>query len=792
MTRLRQIFADYHEAGSLETLVHLNSAVDRRTFLAECGDLLTVLKASPKDVECLEPEEIDRRVRRFEGALKSLDESYRLRQYLLKRPFAGLTSRTHDNPVVDRVETARAGYFASRFEELFTLDVYFVVAYAGWRPDDTWHTRWTSWITEPRRFLRSALSERAMVATLQSGLAQARDRLAQRVDSLVIQLQDVLPLAVLETDDAFRFFRRLLNYAPAKSEVGTLKYSSAIGFQAADSALECFRDHLRLDDYFVQVLSLKDPPAQTFANILRDLQTVPSSVVIATDWRRQSNAQMRRLIQSKRRHFFNSKTSLVTHLSATSTSPQNALVDTAATAHVDALGTCLEEIEVNGRHFGEFSLTVVLYDHDFVRLKRSVAESFKVLAAHDGRLIEERYNLLNAYLAVIPGNEAYNLRREFLLDTHHADLSFLFAPDTGNPVNAHLACEHLAVLESEDGTPFYLNLHVQDVAHTLVLGATGSGKSFLLNFLVTFLQKYGPRTLIFDLGGSYRRMTQAFGGAYVQIAETTGSFSINPFCLEPTPDHLNFLASFVRVLIESSGYAMSAEDEMDLNQQIEAIYAIDPDERRLLTLARILKRSLRTPLEKWVSGGPYARWFDNTADTVTLATFQAFDFEGTSDYAQVLEPLVFHILHRANVALDDPAASSVFKVFVLDEAWRFLRHPAIKRYVIEAAKTWRKKNAALILATQSADDLRETQLLPALVESCPTQLFLANPGMDVSLYREIFHLNEVEAERIAHLVPKKQLLIRQPSLSKVVNLNVDAMSHALFASHNRLEGAMPS
>ena len=791
MTPLRQIFADFREAGSIETLVHLDSAIDQRTFLTRGGDLLAVLKASPKDAGCLEPDAIDERARRFEGALRTLDESYRLRQYLIKRPFAGLPRHDYKNPVVDRLETARADYVASRAEELFALDVYFVVAYTGWRAEDTWRARWTSWVTDPRRALRSALSERATVATLEAGLAQARDRLAQKVDNLVVQLQDVLPLTVLEIDDAFRFFRRLLNYAPAKSEVGTLKHPNAIGFQAADSALECYRDHLRLDDYYVQVLSLKEPPAQTFANILRDLQAVPSSVVIATDWQRQPNAQMRRLIQSKRRHFFNSKTSLVTHLSATSASSKDALVDTAATAHVDALGACLEEMEVNGRHFGEFSLTVVLFDQDFVRLKRSVAECFKVLAAHDGRLIEERYNLLNAWLSVFPGNEAYNLRREFLLNTHHADLSFLFAPETGNPVNAHLGQEHLAVLESEDGTPFYLNLHVQDVAHTLVLGATGSGKSFLLNFLITFLQKYTPRTLIFDLGGSYRRMTQAFGGAYVPISETTASFSINPFCLEPTLDHLHFLAAFVRVLIESSGYAMSAEDEIDLTQQIEALYAIDPGERRLLTLSRILKRSLRTPLDKWVSGGPYARWFDNASDTVTLATFQTFDFEGMSDYPQVLEPLVFYILHRASVALNDPAASSVFKVFVLDEAWRFFRHPAIKRYAIEAAKTWRKKNAALILATQSADDLRDTQLLPALIESCPTQLFLANPGMDTTLYREIFQLNEVEAERIAQLIPKKQILVRQPSLSKVVNLNVDAMSHALFASHHP-EGAMPS
>ena len=60
------------------------------------------------------------------------------------------------------------------------------------------------------------------------------------------------------------------------------------------------------------------------------------------------------------------------------------------------------------------------------------------MAAHDGTFIEETYNLLNAWLSVVPGNSAHNLRRLALLETNYADLSFLFTLDTGQPQCPHL------------------------------------------------------------------------------------------------------------------------------------------------------------------------------------------------------------------------------------------------------------------------------------------------------------------------------------------------------------------
>jgi type IV secretion system protein TrbE len=100
---------------------------------------------------------------------------------------------------------------------------------------------------------------------------------------------------------------------------------------------------------------------------------------------------------------------------------------------------------------------------------------------------------------------------------------------------------------------------------------------------------------------------------------------------------------------------------------------------------------------------------------------------------------------------------------------------------LEALKTWRKKNAAMILATQSTDDLLRSEMLQVVVESCPTKMFLANPNMDQGAWRDIFHLSEREASLIANLIPKQQILVKRPEGSKVVNLNVSPNEYALYA-----------
>ena len=132
--------------------------------------------------------------------------------------------------------------------------------------------------------------------------------------------------------------------------------------------------------------------------------------------------------------------------------------------------------------------------------------------------------------------------------------------------------------------------------------------------------------------------------------------------------------------------------------------------------------------------------------------------------------------------MHNPAEAGQLKVCVMDEAWRLIQHPALRAYVQEALKTWRKRNAAVLLATQAIDDFASADLLRTVVESCPTRLLLANPSMDRRQYADLFQLNEMELELLSGVVPRQQLLLKRPTLAKVLTLRVDPKSYWIYTN----------
>jgi type IV secretion system protein VirB4 len=788
MFRLDRIDKAYREAGSFNEQVNLFGFIDDQVFLTKSGDLGVVLAIEGVDYECLDAGTLDNLTKRLESALKVFDEKCRLYQYLFKRNRAEIPFQTYGDPVVDAAIRSRIDYLRSRADEMYSLKIYYVILFEGFRYRQRLLSTLGKLSSEPAQALReitALASTKQQVVLIDSEIEKSRTALLAEVRNFTSQVNDFTNVEILPKQKAATVVKSILNFSSQKINGARLNGDAFLDCALCESHLECHRGFLRLDDYFVKVMTLKEPSAQSFPLIFQRLLEVPANFFVVTEWKKQAPDKTRTLIHSRRRHYHNTKRSFMSHLSMSNQpeNPHDVLVDDSKEAQVRDLGRALEEIELKGNYFGEFSLTIVVYDVDLSKVEAACADFYKVFSVHDASIYEERYNLLNAYLATVPGNYAFNLRRILILNTNYADYSFLFTLHSGHQTNSHLKSEYLAILETNHKTPYYLNLHYQDVAHTVILGRTGAGKSFLLNFLITNLQKYEPATFIFDLGGSFETLTGLFGGAYVRVGLNSTAFTINPFCLPQRKPNLDFLALFVRVLMEGKGEERLTTDEsQELYHQIENLYEIEPELRTLSTLANTLDRHLARRLEKWTVGGQFEFVFDNPKDTLTFAQFQCFDFQGMSGYPDILEPLLFYVLHRANGVITGSASSHIFKAFFIDEAWIFFRNPSIKSYIVEALKTWRKSNAAMILSTQSLDELRKSQILDVIIESCATKIFLANPDMDRDLYQRQFHLNDREVELISTLIPKRQMLIKKPDIAKIANLDVDPKSYWLYTN----------
>jgi type IV secretion/conjugal transfer VirB4 family ATPase len=785
MLNLKKIFKNYEETGSLNAMVNLFGFIGPQVFLTKSGDVGIVLEFEGVDYECLDAAAVDALTKRLESALRLFDENYRIYQLLFKRNRQNIPHSFCGKPVVDAAIRDRVAYFHQKADTLFSLSTCFVVLCPALGARRSLSSTLLEIPDNPRRALselRARLSSQACVRLNSREMARAESALRQKAENFCSHVADFVSARILGKDQAFRVLKRTLNFDSAKLEAAKLKHDTFLDYYLSESHLECHRGYLRVGDQYVKVLTLKEPSAHTFPLLLKGLLDVHANFHVVTEWRKEEPDKTRRNIQARRRHFHNTKRSFFSQVNLNDAPAQDTLLDDAKESQIRELGKGIEEIELRGNYFGQFSLTVVIYDRSLAAVERAAAEFYKVFSVHDAQLYEERYNLLNAFLAAVPGNYSFNLRYLYLLNTNYADLSFLFTLHSGNVRNLQLRSEYLAALETNHGTPYFLNLHYRDVAHSMILGRTGSGKSFLLNFLITNLQKYDPFTFIFDLGGSFESLTHLFGGAYLRVGLGASDFAINPFCLPPTKPNFDFLALFVKVLLGTAAETLDPSTERELYEQVENLYSLEPELRTLNVLANTLPRRLADALARWLRGGQFGFLFDHPQDTISFSRFQCFDFQQMNRYPELLEPLLFYILHRANEIIVNRDVSLTFKTFFIDEAWVFLRNSSIQQYVTEALKTWRKHNAAMILSTQSLDELKRSELLDVIVESCATKIFLANPDMDQELYRRQFHLNDTEIGLIAALLPKQQFLIKTPELAKVANLHVDQRSYWLYTN----------
>ena len=710
--------------------------------------------------------------------LSGVDSRTRLYFYLFRRPtrFEDADGRQGVSALSRR---KRRAFLAERVRD---VEIYLAWSYdprlaavAKGRGGKPW------WVSHARNWMARRRNAHESVY-LYSNIQAAAERFRQLVDSSRALVADLTPIELLDAHAGSLVLSELINRPGTPWDGAT---GSGMNWRLAVSELEAERRYLRLDGEPVILYSLLSPPGGARANLLNDLYCLDARMTIAIEWRPWGLDSARRKIRSAQRHYFSKRYSMAAHMQETE-GTSAAMADTAAAAESDRLGDALVELETDGISYGDLSLSIALHG-ELDKTERLDGDIRRIFAAHDAKAIREGYGQLANWFSRLPAQpRRRQVRSVFMSAGAAACLAPIFGPPRGSPRSRHLDRDSLAVLETRWKTPYYYDLFHGDVGHTLVLGATGAGKSFTLNFLLVEALQYDPRVLILDLGGSYRWLTSFLGGGYMELSPgngTGGGFQLRPFSLPAGERTYQFLTGWLTRLLRIGGWQAGGEDPSEIRARIEDLYAFPPGRRTLGVLVRSLPSKMWPALGRWHGEGAWGRYFDNPAgaDDLELEDWQVIDLAGAAEHEDLCEAALFYLLERMRLALEDPSETARVKLMVVDEAWRYLRDPAVLSYLAEAAKTWRKKNAALIVATQSAVDVTGTAGAEALLESMPTKLFLANPELPGKA-AETFRLNPSEVNTIRGLIPKRELYLRRPDSAGVLRLEVDPESYWLYTS----------
>jgi hypothetical protein len=165
------------------------------------------------DAECLHALQRRDIVHRYEAALRVLDESCRVYQYLAKRRIDPLTTGSGGSGIAAEVIQRRAVHLNARRAELYQIDRFLVLVYEGLTRTGATSTRLRG-LRQPGRALREWLSSGTVLRLLDADLDRAIADVHDKAATFERLLADTVQPTRLTKRDAFQFFRDLVNHTP--------------------------------------------------------------------------------------------------------------------------------------------------------------------------------------------------------------------------------------------------------------------------------------------------------------------------------------------------------------------------------------------------------------------------------------------------------------------------------------------------------------------------------------------------------------------------------------------------
>ena len=544
----------------------------------------------------------------------------------------------------------------------------------------------------------------------------------------------------------------------------------------------------RLGRAHLRVLTLVGFPPATTPGLLDDLNRLAFAYRWSTRALCLDKTLAVSLLTKIRRQWFAKRKSVLVLLREALTQEPSALVDNDAANKAGEADLALQDLGGDAVAYAYVTASLVVWDEDPARADAKLALAEKVIQGRDLTVIREDVNAVEAWLGTIPGHVYANVRQPPLSTLNLAHLAPLSAVWAGPERNLHLDGPPLLIARTAGSTPFRLSLHVDDVGHTLVVGPTGAGKSVLLAMLALSFRRY-PRGQVFafDFGASSRAAVLGMGGDFHDLSGEVAP-TLQPLALIDAADERAWASDWLAAILAREGVSMTPGAREHLWAALGSLAGAPIAERTLTGLVALLASPpLKAALAPFVLGGPHGRLLDGSGEALGEGALQVFETEGLPRGAAAPAVLAY-LFHRIGWRLDGRPT-----LILIDEGWLALDDPAFGAQLREWLKTLRKKNASVVFATQSLADVTASAIAPAIIESCPTRIFLPNPRaqepQSAQAY-ERFGLNDRQIQILARATPARDYYLQSRVGDRLFDLGLGPVALAFCAASSKADQAL--
>ncbi len=461
------------------------------------------------------------------------------------------------------------------------------------------------------------------------------------------------------------------------------------------------------------------------------------------------------------------------------------------------LNELLDEIYTQHKKLATISLNVIIYDTDRDRLNQKVNQAQLAFAGIDkAQAVLESLDVLPIFVGCLPGNSCENYHRLVVKTANAAQFV--------NLTNFNRGYHRGILMKNRNNEPILFDYFDANLNswNSIIVGPTGTGKSYLMQAMLLQLLEQGVKVFgldvggVGDFGGSYKKMIKLLNGRYIEL-NIDHPIPLNPFALVKTKESAAdtkkqlFLRAFIeKLILEREQKSISKVEQAFISKTLAQYLETWRGVRNLKTFVDYFAQQndpegyvdvkLMARKMYMYTHGEYSRFLCADEMIDIREDLVCFDLKGLETHpdlqgiiAIIITGLLWELMER-NL--------THHKVIFADELWKVLDdNSTIGHMVVELFRTARKMGAGIFAISQSIEDIDNVSYSTPIKDNALNHFILGHKPKQLESLSHAFGYGQRELALISSLQRGEFFLDRDGKVT-VLRADMSTYDHYLFTT----------